>query len=103
MHWHVISAKYLDGYRLAVTFADGNSGVVDLEKQIRSGGVFARLADLKAFQQFQINPDFGVICWGDDVDIAPETLYEQAVGKFPAAMVAESPSQYPAISKKPQL
>ncbi|MBM3860372.1 MAG: DUF2442 domain-containing protein [Verrucomicrobia bacterium] len=100
MHWHVVSAKYLDGYRLAVTFADGNSGVVDLTKQIRSGGVFARLADPKVFQQFSINSDFGVICWGDDVDIAPETLYEQAVGKSPAAMVAESPRQYRAKRKK---
>jgi len=100
MHWNVISAKYLDGYRLAVTFADGNSGVVDLEKQIRAGGVFARLADLKAFQQFQINPDFGVICWGDDVDIAPETLYEEAVGKPTAAMVAESSGKYTTKRKK---
>jgi len=100
MHWHVISAKYLGGYRLAVTFADGNSGIVDLEKQIQMGGVFARLADVKAFQQFSINTDFGVLCWGDDVDIAPETLYEQAIGKSPVAMVAESLGRYSAKRKK---
>ncbi len=51
-----MSAKYVDGYRLAVTFADGTSGVVDLAQHIRAGGVFARLADVSAFKQFSINP-----------------------------------------------
>jgi Protein of unknown function (DUF2442) len=75
MHWNVVSAKHLDGYRLAVTFADGTSGVVDLARHIRAGGVFARLSEVNAFRQFTINPDFGTICCGDDLDTAPETLY----------------------------
>jgi hypothetical protein len=80
MHWNVVAAEYLDGYRLALTFADGTSGSVDLTKHIRAGGVFARLTDLNAFRQFKINPDFGTICWGDDLDIAPETLYYEVAG-----------------------
>ena len=33
MHWNVVSAKHLDGYRLEVTFADGTAGIVDLARQ----------------------------------------------------------------------
>ena len=94
MYWSVKTAKYLDGYRVAVSFADGKSGVVDLEKHLRQGPVFKRLLDVQVFQQFRINPDFGVLCWGDDLDIAPETLYEEATGGHAAAKVAEAPAQY---------
>jgi len=31
MYFNVISAEYVDGYRLKVAFEDGTSGVVDLE------------------------------------------------------------------------
>jgi len=64
MHWNVVFAKYLGGYRLAVTFVDGTSGEVDLARRVRAGGVFARISDVNSFKQFTINPDFGTICWG---------------------------------------
>jgi hypothetical protein len=94
MHWSAVSAKYLDGHRLEITFEDGKSGIVDFQKYIRKGGVFQRLADVKFFKQFHINADFGVICWGDDVDIAPESLYQEAVGGQAAALVAEPKGKY---------
>jgi hypothetical protein len=94
MHWTVVSAQHLDGYRLAVTFADGTSGVVDLARHVRAGGVFARLADVNTFKKFSINPDFGTICWGDDLDIAPETLYYEVAGAPSAAMLREAPPDY---------
>jgi hypothetical protein len=94
MHWNVASAEHLDGYRLAVTFADGTSGVVDLARHVRAGGVFARLSDVSTFKQFTINPDFGTICWGDDLDIAPETLYYEVAGVPSPAMLHEAPPEY---------
>jgi hypothetical protein len=99
MHWDVVSAKYVDGYRLAVTFADGKSGIVDLERIIRKVRLFRRLTDVNVFKQFRINPDFGVLCWGDDLDIAPETLYEQATKARPL-QVAESKARYGTKRKK---
>jgi hypothetical protein len=99
MYWDVTSAKYLDGYRLAVRFADGKSGVVDLERLLHKGPVFRRLLDINMFKQFKINPDFGVICWGDDLDIAPETLYEEAIGHPSVSKVAETPGKYRAKRK----
>lgn len=100
MYWSVVSAKHLGGYRLAVAFEDGKSGVVDLEKQLRKGPVFKRLLDVEVFKQFRINPDFGVICWGDDLDIAPETLYDQAIRSRSSAVVAEAKGQYTPKRKK---
>jgi len=94
MYWSVVSAKYLDGYRLAVTFEDGKSGVVDLEPHLRKAPVFQRLLDRNAFKSFHINRDFGVVCWGDDLDIAPETLYAEATVPRPAARVAETSAEY---------
>jgi len=94
MYWNIVSARYLGRYRLAMRFADGTSGVVDLAPHIRAGGVFARLADVKVFRDFTINPDFGAICWGDDLDIAPETLYYEVVGLPSATMLHEAPPEY---------
>ena len=67
---------------------------MDFQKYIREGGVFARLADVNFFKQFSINPDFGVICWGNEVDVAPEALYYEATGIPSATMVAEFPARY---------
>jgi hypothetical protein len=54
MYWDIVSAKYLDGYRVKVAFADGKSGVVDFQKIICKGGVFSRLADVELFKQFHM-------------------------------------------------
>ena len=100
MHHSVVSARYCSGYRIEVRFEDGTSGTVDFTRFVRRGGVFAKLRDVEVFKRFAINPDFGVICWGD-VDIAPETVYAEAqrrrrAKKLPApvAVVAESPGTY---------
>jgi hypothetical protein len=100
MHWNVISAKYLDGYRLRITFADGKSGVVDFQKYVQRGGVFRRLADLDFFKAFVINQDFGVLSWGDSLDIAPETLYEAATQQPSPAAIGEAPAKYRARRRK---
>lgn len=77
MYYSLVSAKQIEGHRLAVEFEDGRAGVVDIGVFIAKGGVFARLADEEVFRKFKINRDFGVLSWGDEVDIAPERLYEE--------------------------
>ncbi len=101
MHWSVTSAKQLDDYRLELTFQDGKSGVVDFAKYVRQGGVFARLADRKLFQQWRINPDFGTIGWSDDLDIAPETLYQQATAATQPARACPASGSPSATSSGP--
>ncbi len=77
----VVSASYVDGYRIELAFDDGESGVVDFAEYLDGGGVFERLRDPEFFRSFTVDRDLGVITWGGEVDIAPETLYAAATGK----------------------
>ena len=92
----VISAKYLDGYKLEVTFDNGKSGVANFSGYLDRGGVFKRFKDMNFFKNCQINKELGVLTWGPEIDIAPETLYSLATGEsLPEWMVAEdSDSDY---------
>jgi hypothetical protein len=81
MYYDVIEAKYLEGYKLELTFENGKKGVIDFKDYGKKGGVFSRFADMNYFKQFYINAEIGVLCWPDNVDIAPETLYHEATGE----------------------
>ena len=74
----VVSANYKGGYKIEVTFEDGASGIVDFSKYLSEGGVFEKFNDMEFFKNFKINEELGVLTWGDEVDIAPETLYAEA-------------------------
>jgi len=44
-----------------------------------------------------VNKELGVLTWGDEVDVAPETLYAEATGSgLPAWM---DPEEEPAVNK----
>lgn len=74
----VIKAKYIEKYKIELTFEDGVSGIVDFSKYLSKGGVFEKFKDMEFFMNFKINEELGVITWGDEIDIAPETLYAEA-------------------------
>jgi hypothetical protein len=74
----VVSANYKGGYKIEVAFEDGASGIVDFSKYLSQGGVFEKFIDMEFFKNFRINEELGVLTWGDEVDIAPETLYAEA-------------------------
>ncbi len=48
----LVSAKYLEAYRIELTFDDGKSGAVDFSKYLVNGGVFERLRDFDYFRNF---------------------------------------------------
>ena len=77
----VIEAKYIEEYKIAVTFEDGKKGIVDFKDYAKAGGVFGHFADMEYFKKFYINTEIGVWCGPDNVDIAPETLYHKATGE----------------------
>ncbi len=86
----VISAVYKGGYTIEVTFENGRRGVVDFSDYPARSGVFGRFADMDFFRRFEVNRELGVLTWGDEVDIAPETLYAKATGEpLPAWMHAD--------------
>ena len=77
---HVVSATYQGGYRIDLEFEDGRRGTVDFTKYLKRKGVFERFRDLEFFRNFTVNEELGVLTWGNEIDIAPETLYAEATG-----------------------
>lgn len=76
----VVSAVYLGDYLIEIGFDNGERGTVDFAKYLAMSGVFERFEDLDFFRSFAINRELGVLTWGDEIGIAPETLYSQATG-----------------------
>ncbi len=67
----------LPGYRLAVRFFDGTSGIVDMRTMIEGheAGVFAALRDPSMFNAVTI--DIGTVTWPNGADLAPDAMHEE--------------------------
>jgi hypothetical protein len=76
----VVSATYKGGYRIEITFDNGERGVVDFSPYLQRGGVFGKFRDISFFREFRVNEELGTLTWADEIDVAPETLYAQATG-----------------------
>lgn len=73
MRW-ITEAKYLDNYKIELTFNDGQTFPVDLKDSL-TGPVFESLKDLVEFQKFRLNPELDTIVWNNGADFAPDYLY----------------------------
>ncbi len=67
-------------HRLHLSFDDGNGGEIDFAGR-EWRGVFKPLADPAYFAEVRFEPDAETIFWPNGADMAPETLYERAVGR----------------------
>ena len=76
----VISARYIDNYKIEVVFDDGKKGIVDFSRYLKMGGIFERFKNIEFFKNFTINEELGIITWQDELDVSPETLYSEATG-----------------------
>ena len=76
----VVSATYQGSYRIEITFDDGKQGIVDFAPYLKRGGVFKRFRDLTFFREFIVDDELGTLTWGDEIDLAPETLYAETTG-----------------------
>lgn len=72
---HIISARHIGGYRLALEFSDGSSGEADLAEEL-DGSVFEPLRDNDFFKQFEIKGS--TVEWPNGADFAPEFLHQLA-------------------------
>jgi len=94
VYYEAIKAEYVEDYKLEITFEDGKIGIVDFREYIEKEGVFSRFSDIDYFKKFYINKEVGILCWPDDLDIAPEILYHKATGEpLPAWMNKRSKKQ----------
>lgn len=73
---HIVKKmKYLENYRLSLTFDDKKTKIVDLESYL-DRGVFLPLRDLNYFKKVQLNKEAGTIVWPNEADFCPDVLYE---------------------------
>jgi len=74
----VITAQYVQAYQIALVFNTGDRGIVDLEDVIFHDPrpIFRALRQLNYFKTFTLCRN--TICWDNEVDFAPEFLYELA-------------------------
>jgi hypothetical protein len=80
---YVTRAEHLEGYKIRISFSNGESGVVDLEDALW-GPVFEPLKDLDAFRRFEVSDVLHTICWENGADFAPEFLYDRMVATAPS-------------------
>jgi hypothetical protein len=71
----VKEVRYLDAYRLLITFKDGTLKIFDMQRNIEKGGIFEALKDAEYFRKVRVNPEAETIEWPNGADICPDTLY----------------------------
>jgi hypothetical protein len=75
MDYHVLEARYIEGYTVWLRFRDGTTGEIDLEPALR-GPVFDPLRDPAIFRTYSLHPDFHTLVWPNGADLAPEFLHD---------------------------
>lgn len=76
----IVSAKWVGGYTVQITFSNLRKGVVDLRKYLGKG-VFKELTNIEKFKRFKVDAELGTICWPNGADIAPEVLYREVFAR----------------------
>ena len=71
--WVVTSVEPKDDYILLVTFITGERKSYDC-KPLLDKGIFKQLKEPKIFKMAHVDAE--TVVWNDELDIAPEELYE---------------------------
>ena len=82
----VVSAKALPDFRIRVGFDTGVGGIFDC-KPLLSDPFWQRLADPAFFRLVRV--DYGTLVWPEDIDIAPEDVWEGTVKDPPHSFALE--------------
>ena len=75
--WRLRAISALPQWRLAVTFNDGLSGIVDVSALVNGpdAGVFEALRDTAFFESAYL--DCGAIIWPNGADLAPDAMHKE--------------------------
>lgn len=71
---HVDNVKYIEAYKLKLTFNNYVTQEIDLAEELY-GNIFEPLKDINYFQQVFLNSETNTIEWPNGADFAPEFLY----------------------------
>jgi hypothetical protein len=80
MNYRIVDAKPLKGYRLAIRFADGLAGEVNVSRWVGKG-VFKAWKKPGIFEKAYVDIEAGTVCWPGDLDLAPDALYEEVLAQ----------------------
>ena len=72
--FNVTSFRIVAPFTLAVTFDDGLVREIDFQP-VLAGPLFGPLAELKMFNQVQLDPEVKTLVWPNGADFDPETLH----------------------------
>ena len=64
-------------HTLILHFSNGEIKRYDVSPLIKKGGVFSKLNDINIFNQAQVT--LGTVEWPGEIDICPDTLYEDSL------------------------
>jgi hypothetical protein len=79
MRYRVTFAEALPGHRLALRFADGVEGEVDVSDLVGQG-VFKAWEDPADFARVFVDEESGTVTWPNGADLAPGALYREIAG-----------------------
>ena len=71
----ILAAEPIDDTHVRVTFDTGALGVFDCAPYMRDN-YWAALRSPVFFRQ--VRAEYGMLCWPNDIDIAPEDVWEDA-------------------------
>jgi len=84
---NVTNAEYKFGYKIFLTFNNGELVLVDLEDTLlnESRKIFMPLRDIEYFKMFKIG--LNTIAWENEADFAPEYLLELGKQQEPKKVI----------------
>jgi hypothetical protein len=75
----ILSATSRSGFKVELSYDNGEVGVVDLSS-LAGRGVFAAWNQPSVFEQVSVTPE-GALAWPGELDLCPDALYLQMTGK----------------------
>lgn len=78
--FRVVKVEADEKYQLHLVFSNGEKRLYDGKQLLGNEDVFAPLENLQLFMQAKT--DGCAVVWNDEIDIAPEALYEDSVPYF---------------------
>ena len=76
MNPRVVSAMAISDTQVAVTFANGECGVLDVSRYLALPA-FASIREPGAFRRAHVG--HGTVVWSDEVDLCPDSVWAEAV------------------------
>ena len=73
MFLHITNARYLEDYKVEVSFNDGRKGIADLADALKES-MFEPLKNKSVFSRLVVDKELDTIVWSNGADLAPEYI-----------------------------